>query len=430
MFLIVLAGFGSAQTIIEQHGKFGLLDEKGDTVLSAAFDSITSPLSGAELYAVQKGDKHGYILRARKGEQAMTWVQSELIYNEIYITASGTKRKAYYEYLILRSPQGVQYVAMVVDHHLTTGMFENKNVAGIDFSYASEVVYDSLFRSRNFDGFYGDLVLLKDGKYGMHLDANFLLPTEFDRPVAWIPHSQYISVWKGGLNGIYYAGKMAIPAAFKENELEYRGGAVFEVEAPGQQMQYFNLDEDVGVAITLDGKPFVAIDSIIFTNHVETLDGDSIPTLICVGRRNYYSEEMRSDQDPRGKRLGPGTQYILFVDKTTGEVIQAYIDSDAKYAYDWGTRVGKYIAEFKPNPNSKRTTDVTIYESKTRKVVYQYTVGRVRHNYEFAGIFNVDNKYYELRYGRRTWYRLNANKVRRYIDYETLEVSRSKKKFK
>jgi hypothetical protein len=426
---LILAQSAFAQSIIKVDGKYGLVDEFGITLVESNCDFIEQPLPGAQVFILSKGGKQAYYLFPNL-QQDPEWHSSEFIYDEITVPHPRTTRPSSYHYLLLKSDQGSRYVAMFVEYQLTTGAVANREVGGIKGVFEPELLYDKLYRSRNFDGYTGDLVLVKDGKYGMHVYGYRALEPIFDLPLTYIYQTDYIEVWKDGLMGVVHDGKLAIPTKFKKGELVY-GGDNFTVQVPGEPIQFFSITHSVAITVNTQGKPLLALDSTYYVFDKAFVYGDTAPVVLGYSNLKMASR-YKYIEGTRAYALSNRLTSILIIDPITGIAVREYNEKGCFYHLGRAANQNydsRFVFKYEPDKASSDRVNVTIFDILEDKVLHQYTLKKVTSEYIFTYLHAVDKKYYEIVGNRKKWLSKEHRNVG-YFDFDTLQFHRRKRAFK
>ena len=429
LLVLVLAQSTFAQSIIKVDGKYGLVDEFGITLVEANCDFIEQPLAGAQVFILSKGGKQAYYLFPNLQQDA-EWHSSEFVYDAITVPHPKTTRRPLYHYLLLKSDQGSRYVAMYVEYQLTTGAVANREISGIQGVFEPRSLYDKLYRSRNFDGYTGDLVLVKDGKYGMHVSGSRAVEPIYDQPLTYIYQTDYIEVWKDGLMGICYDGELAIPTKFKKGELVY-GGDNFTVQVPGQPIQFFSITHSVAITVNTHGKPLLALDSTYYVFDKAFVYNDSTPIILGYSSLKISSQSQYTE-GTRAYALSNRLTSILIIDAITGIAVREYGEKGCFYQLSRASRLNydsRFVFKLEPDKASSDRVNVTIIDIVEDKILHQYTLKKVTSEHVFTFLHDVDGRYYEIVGNRKKWFSKEYRNVG-YLDFDSLQFHRKLRAFK
>ena len=354
---------------------------------------------GAKNYILKLGDKYGYALNTiDKG-----WIISEIEFDMIKHKSIG--------FITVRKGDKYGFFAYFIRNGSNISGFHSMDwVESIEKVYISEIIYDNLDKYINGSSEY----LLKDGKYGLYIGLESIIPPIYDTVPKFIA-SYYnngckdslfflYDVTKNGRHGVMFASykntKLIMPIIYKKGEINYYEEGKFLITKKGKPAIIFHSMDSTTFEFRCNENPIIVYDTelpfeISWPSHYQSIiNSDSIiyglkkSTLyshynITTKSYNYDTIVYRYilhgyNRKDRENYNGVKTTEDAFkcypsqlsiLDYYNYSVIKEYTKPNCRYEF-----FNMYVAEMKLHRKSKEKIIVTLYESNSGEFISKFVV--------------------------------------------------------
>jgi hypothetical protein len=375
LFIMLIAKNSHAQQIIQQDGKYGVIDEKGKVIAPPIYDSAyqtkfrgSQGLDNPYIITV-KNDKYGMILTPEKEDFYTIEPKFDTIIHRDY------------GYLILKQGNKWGFVLSCIASHSGGGFFSSNAIATqYKNIIISKIEYDDLYNE--FDSRY----LKKDGKYGLRYSCDNIVPAEYDTLIyeynkQTIVGQYYLDpeksqnsyllakiVKNGKFNylamGDKNSNKIIFPYTYEDKDISYIGEGLFIINQIGKPLLLFNvidstykkLVDEQDKEIVLDKYYYFPINNDVYAGKISILkilgmikeDSEYITIFINInnGKSLIYKdiippwgENANKYDKVLGVHWGPSRANLLFT---------AFISQDVYYVED-GVRMRDFSLLTLPN---------------------------------------------------------------------------------
>ncbi|MDD2345389.1 MAG: hypothetical protein PHY85_04510 [Bacteroidales bacterium] len=317
ILLIILSVESKAQQIIQQDGKYGIIDEKNKVIARIVYDSAyKTKFSG------HQGLDNQYIIIVKNHKYGMVLTPVDTIAS-IIEPMFDTIIHRDYGYLLLKKGDKWGFVLTSIASH-SSGFFTTNSVAT---SYRKVIItkieYDDLYNPHD------TRYLKKNGKYGLIYSSDNIIPCEYDTIIyqykenVWVGSyelspkgSDYVLakiVKNGKFNylsmGDNFSNKILFPYIYKDEELFYVEDGLFVINQPGKPLQLYNVIDSTYKIITDEQGKALILDKYFRFSGDEREEVDSV----CL----FYGES------PDGKKF-----ITIFTNVNKKENSLIFIDTD------------------------------------------------------------------------------------------------------
>ncbi|MCG8577207.1 MAG: hypothetical protein MI810_20155 [Flavobacteriales bacterium] len=378
-FILLVGQAAFAQKIVEQDGKYGLLNAKWETVLPLEYDTIYNLLSYRktthsnpnyrepfEFYAFKKNGQLGYAVHyIRKFDnygihvsnphwaETDHWEIAQTQYDKIYLDPDHLNRKSKSKENRLRSTlltekDGKMGAILVYWAYGTNLDSQSDMHLGIRSLTVIPPIYDKLIPQEY-------PILIKDKQYGIFFSEKEQIEPQYDSIKRWHSSSHYYRAWKGKNCGILKKKQLIFPAIYP------------------QEVYHFNASEGTAT-IFQKGKPFTIFNVEDSSFHQFRRNGKALmnnPDSIFYSLRYIYAQDKSKKFDLIQTIFFPDSTYgtyssladqLFIFDHQSRDLVQEYAQMGKKYFYN-----GLFIIEFeKIKPNF---FNVRILETESSKEI-------------------------------------------------------------
>jgi hypothetical protein len=376
---------GSIDVNLLQHkGCYGLSDHLGDTILPVTYDTI-------------------WLVSGRIGHR------QSYLYSDAFVICKGGQMGCMSLFPTPRSKRNS----------------DEKKEAIWTFT---GTVCDTVYESKEWEE---DLILMKDGKYGMFMRSGFFLPPIYDVTPEYVQYKdknweliyEFWYVTKDGFTSVANFGETYMPFEFRRDEITYLSDAAFKVQGEGEPLRFYDglstrlltVKDSSGAVVPAEGKKYVLEPFIVY--HYGRND-QSLETDILIGievdtgdfNPYLYSNPLEDLNFP----------HYVVIDRKTGHVMTDYQKPGCKYSF----QEREMIAEIETLKGDKGKVRVTLYNVLTGVEIHSYKMRKTEEGYRPS--IRYRSGYYEIMSGR-TGLLTGHSLTKGYINSKTMKYTRKKK---